>query len=1420
MPLFKDANNFIISDTGIVAKRRETLPGDLDSFLRRYGHTLAHENFSDPPVNGNPDPKTYVPAKIVVQWGETPIADWGSERLLWANGPAGIGKSALTEACANALEEQNITVAKFFFSRPIGVVDAQRLFPTIACQLAQKIPKYHEELVQRVADDPSVGTKDLDTQFQYLIFGPFHRLSESKADGSWSDADRAVVMIDGLDECDDERGAQTTILQIISDSTRDDTTPLRWAFFSRDEKHIVRFFAKPNVGPRCLLFSLTEDIKRLLLDGFRRINPPFSNPTPSHSTMQALVNASKRNFTLAELFVRFVTYTRRNDVTIEEALDPLLRVIKGAPHGDVPETTANQEATTYLNYFYVEILQQTVPSESLHLARKFLAIVVHSERNKVQCNPGLLMDLLKLDERGFSALRSAFDVVLDTKNVPVIDIDDSFSIMPLFHSAGPSAARQQSRPYVKNMLEGDIVPHHTLFFDFLAKMNEADPFNIHDPTLLRAVFDSCLELQLEYESKYRTEISSWDPTQTLPRLLQLMQWPRKNENADIFLKASAYDRLAAMGFALCYSFSAELGRSLKKFGTLNHKKRIIIQGLIAYEGAPTAYVRYGCSGILRNIRGSLLFRISSDEFQKFNIEKFKKMIKSFQRANVIKPYASALATLRKELSRPKSDEGMQSGLYVLGNGPQKVFWYWEWDPVLRYFQQYETLREEEAITVHQGKRLAVRMSSTFRRSTYWHLVSATPNRRKTRTSQRLLASARMSIASKRLVKHGNEAKQLENQKSTKASCKSSDDNTPDPWGICGDFDREYADGESGSWKEEVEKLLIFAGLFSGVLTPLTLESIHNVREDPAQMTVLLLQTIVHQLDNMTNPQSGAPINLNPQLSNIPQSARQINTLWSLSLVLSLSTVMAGILCLQWIREYSSSPDLPNREDLAIRYLRSIGVKKWYVSRVVATLPLLLVTALLFFLVGFIELLWHDDKTAAIPVIIVAGAAICFFVVTTFFPVGQSFLISILPNYRPSQCPWKSPQSHAFYKLCYPFAILLRNRRWKGQGVSFLPQFEFQGWRKYDWSHLNHGHAHKTYRMMHTLYSLGWVATMSYQHQKITKAISDCLRSLDFGEVAEALEAKGDFHRAELVNNVRADLVAARSVVSKRSSSEKSLSEKSPTPSASASGGETTPAKAHSGFSSNGMKETSTLVTANGSRATTTKKLSRASSIDSRDTTDFARDLVCWQVIGHLKERLERGAASPTLLRLQLDLFFRVRETQQTSQILDCPVDCDNVGFLTIEDRKKTLECIQWMLERNLNCSRSHMNAAYAIIGVILSEGKERKIFATPQIQGMLEEVLLWINKPPSSEDPDVSPRYLKEYRLRLAMRLPDLHRFCWRLLEQNILERYCSELEELVSVMYPGIRPPDTGSTPARDFAIRFPRLAEFSNLCKRGGFD
>jgi hypothetical protein len=90
----------------------------------------------------------------------------------------------------------------------------------------------------------------MESQFDSLIVGPLQALArQGKAVG------QKVVFVDGLDECEDTR-AQEDIIKLIGASVRTNSTPFRWAIFSRAEPHIRSTFEDELIAPPTRIVEL------------------------------------------------------------------------------------------------------------------------------------------------------------------------------------------------------------------------------------------------------------------------------------------------------------------------------------------------------------------------------------------------------------------------------------------------------------------------------------------------------------------------------------------------------------------------------------------------------------------------------------------------------------------------------------------------------------------------------------------------------------------------------------------------------------------------------------------------------------------------------------------------------------------------------------------------------------------------------------------------------------------------------------------------------------------------------------------------------------------------------------------------------------------------------------------------------------
>ncbi|KAF5384498.1 hypothetical protein D9757_006414 [Collybiopsis confluens] len=245
----------------------------------------------------------------------------------------------------------------------------------------------------------------------------------------------------------------------------------------------------------------------------------------------------------------------------------------------------------------------------------------------------------------------------------------------------------------------------------------------------------------------------------------------------------------------------------------------------------------------------------------------------------------------------------------------------------------------------------------------------------------------------------------------------------------------YDDEMSRSWKEDVDTLLVFvsslsrtfpnfnvahltptqAGLFSAAVTAFVIESYKwlNQNNPNNNNDILQGQVNIGVTNNQTNFLSTG-------------SSVRINVVWFLSLILSLSSVLLGILCKQWLREHRrDTPCSSSKESLELRQLRYESLERWGVPALLASLPLFLQAALVLFFYGILDLLWSLNIVVAAVCTAATVISVSIPCLTTILPAYYLLRFPTIAKYEDDVhlCPYKSPQAWLFYKFTTAFLQL-------------------------------------------------------------------------------------------------------------------------------------------------------------------------------------------------------------------------------------------------------------------------------------------------------------------------------------------------------------------------------------------------------------
>ncbi|KAK0479940.1 hypothetical protein EDD18DRAFT_1023167, partial [Armillaria luteobubalina] len=163
-----------------------------------------------------------------------------------------------------------------------------------------------------------------------------------------------------------------------------------------------------------------------------------------------------------------------------------------------------------------------------------------------------------------------------------------------------------------------------------------------------------------------------------------------------------------------------------------------------------------------------------------------------------------------------------------------------------------------------------------------------------------------------------------------------------------------SDGEMvEGWRDGLDVLLVFAGLFSAIVTTFVAQTSQSLQVNYGQITTLLLIELINVQHSTSN---GSLINDVPHsdLTFCPSTSDLwVNGLWLTSLSLSLSAALFAVLTKQWIHQYMSVPSESPRDRCHVRQFCYMGLEQWGVGLIIGLLPVLLSASLGVFLVGLV-----------------------------------------------------------------------------------------------------------------------------------------------------------------------------------------------------------------------------------------------------------------------------------------------------------------------------------------------------------------------------------------------------------------------------------------------------------------------------------
>jgi hypothetical protein len=263
------------------------------------------------------------------------------------------------------MQTQGRPVASFFFFRNAGDRSKiWRLAPTLANQMAAVVPETARFVRAAVAANPGlknfpVANSSVEMQMQCLVYGPLKSAVERGLVAALGGRPFLIV-IDGLDECEDKEGVQQFVMGMITFFNENPFIPLRIFITSRVEQHIHRYLNVSGVRLDNLVDHCSDDDITTFLDVMfedeRQGNPVIQAYISEHGEWpvpgdkRRLVRHIGGSFIFASSLLKFIMGSAVHGTSPTTPIDRLPLALKMNPglDGLYTETLARFENLPHL----------------------------------------------------------------------------------------------------------------------------------------------------------------------------------------------------------------------------------------------------------------------------------------------------------------------------------------------------------------------------------------------------------------------------------------------------------------------------------------------------------------------------------------------------------------------------------------------------------------------------------------------------------------------------------------------------------------------------------------------------------------------------------------------------------------------------------------------------------------------------------------------------------------------------------------------------------------------------------------------------------------------------------------------------------------------------------------------------------------
>ncbi|KAI0756004.1 hypothetical protein C8Q80DRAFT_1115667 [Daedaleopsis nitida] len=233
------------------------------------------------------------------------------------------------------------------------------------------------------------------------------------------------------------------------------------------------------------------------------------------------------------------------------------------------------------------------------------------------------------------------------------------------------------------------------------------------------------------------------------------------------------------------------------------------------------------------------------------------------------------------------------------------------------------------------------------------------------------------------------------------------------WSFCAELVSKRDADDFAAWTAEIDTLLTFCGLLLTVVTLFIGLANSSLQPDNQAATVAALVTISQQLRNSTIP--GAVM-----LPFIPDPFQRdivsfdVNSILSISLLLSLGASTLGFWVKQWLRGYSLNIPSHARDRVRVYEYRHYGLVVWKMRHIVAAVSSMVMLAMAFASFGIVAMTWKANAAWSQVITVLLAVSLTL----------GGWSTAIIPIFS-THCPFKSTFARMLYQL-HHFQLLKRS----------------------------------------------------------------------------------------------------------------------------------------------------------------------------------------------------------------------------------------------------------------------------------------------------------------------------------------------------------------------------------------------------------